>query len=182
MISKPDLTNICVYCSASNDVDPVYKHAAKTCAEILAAHQKTTIYGGGRGGLMGIIADTALQEGADVIGVMPQDLINREIAYKGLTTLHITPDLQTRQKQMAGLADAFLVLPGGLGTMAEFFEIITWKQLGYHDKPIWFLNTKNYWQPLLSMLDQAKKQRFLHTKNKKLYEIIEIPEELSKFL
>lgn len=172
------LQNICIYCSAASNLDPAYQEAATDTAKILAQHHKHIIYGGAHIGLMGIVADTALQNGAKVTGVIPENLKDRELAHDGLTKLHITPDLQTRQKMMADLSDAFIILPGGLGTMAEFFEIVTWKALGYHAKPIIFLNVKNYWDPLLVTLENAQQQGFFHNSDPDLFSIINTPQDI----
>ncbi|NCT41718.1 MAG: TIGR00730 family Rossman fold protein [Alphaproteobacteria bacterium] len=163
--------NICVYCASSNRVDPKYTKLARDVGTFIASSGRTLVYGGGHVGLMGAAADATLDGGADVIGVIPQCLMDREVAHKGLTSLHITKTMQERQQQMADLSDAFVMLPGGLGTLAEFFEIITWKHLGLHDKPVFILNAFGYWDLLLDMLVKAGDEKFLYEDTSHLFTV-----------
>lgn len=164
--------NICVYCASSNAVDPKYKDLARDVGAFIAGHNKRLVYGGGHVGLMGAAADAALDAGGEVIGVIPQCLKDREVAHTGLTELHTTETMQERQQKMADLSDAFIVLPGGLGTLAEFFEIITWRHLGIHDKPVFVLNAFGYWDLLLDMLNKAGEEKFLYKDMAELFTII----------
>lgn len=163
--------NICVYCASSNAVDERYKQLAHDLGAYLGDSGRRMIYGGGHCGLMGAAADAALQNGGEVIGVIPQYLIDKEVAHTGLTELHTTDTMQQRQQKMADLSDAFVMLPGGLGTLAEFFEIVTWKQLGLHDKPIIVLNAYGYWDHLFEMLDKAAQEKFLYQSGHNLYSV-----------
>jgi len=173
------LQNICVYCASSNAVDDQYKVLAQDLGTALGEHNKTLIYGGGHVGLMGAVADAALDASSKVIGVIPQYLKDKEVAHDGLTELHITQTMQERQTKMAELSDAFIVLPGGLGTLAEFFEIVTWKQLGLHDKPIFILNAFSYWDHLLAALDHAHDQKFLYQDMQTLCEVVDTLDALT---
>lgn len=174
--------NICVYCASSNDVDPKYKQLASDVGAYLAQDNRKLVYGGGHVGLMGACADAVLEQGGEVIGVIPQFLQDREVAHKGLTELHITDTMQERQQKMADLSDAFIMLPGGLGTLAEFFEIVTWKQLGHHDKPIVVFNAYGYWDSLLEMLHKSMDERFLYQKANQLYSVCDDVEGIKSFL
>jgi len=170
--------NICVYCASSNRVDPKYIALARDVGAIIAGASRRLVYGGGHCGLMGATADAALDGGGEVIGVIPQYLKDREVAHLGLTALHITDTMQERQQQMADLSDAFIMLPGGLGTLAEFFEIITWKHLGLHDKPVFVLNVFGYWDSLLDMLDKAGAEGFLYEGSRDLFEVVSSVEDI----
>ena len=154
--------SVCVFCASSSEISQEYFEMAETLGAMLAKAGVRLVYGGAQGGLMGACADAALAEGGEVIGVIPKVLSSQERAHKKLSTLHVTPDMHTRQQKMAQLADMFVILPGGLGTLAEFFEIVTWKQIGLHDKPIVVVNTNGYWDGLAQMLDQCESQGFFH--------------------
>ena len=163
----PDMTlsnihSLCIFCASSNNVDPKYKELAADMGAFVARSGITLVYGGAQGGLMGAAADAALSESGNVIGVMPEILSGQERAHKNLSVLHITKDMHERQKKMADLSDAFLILPGGTGTLAEFFEILTWKQIGVHDKPIILCNAFGFWDSLLETLQHCLKEGFLH--------------------
>jgi len=163
--------NICVYCASSNAVDPQYKALAHDVGALISAGGSTLVYGGGQNGLMGAAADAALGNNGEVIGVIPKSLIDREVAHRGLTQLHTTETMQERQRVMADFSDAFIMLPGGLGTLAEFFEIVTWKHLGEHQKPIVVLNAFGYWDHLLEMLKKAGDEKFLYQDTSALFSV-----------
>ena len=167
-----------MFCSSSPDVDERYMALARDLGDLVAQRRWRLIYGGGRRGLMGAAADAALEAGAEVEGVIPQHLVDREVAHQGLTRLHITETMQQRQFKMSQLADAFVVLPGGLGTLAEFFEIVTWKQIALHNKPIALLNFEGFWDPLIAMIEQAQDQKFLHGARGDLFQIVETLKDL----
>ena len=143
---------VCVYCGSSPGARPVYAAAAQAFGTALARAGLTLVYGGGRVGLMGLIADTVLAAGGRAIGVIPELLVEREVGHTGLTELHVVPDMHQRKKLMADLADAFVALPGGAGTLEEFFEVFTWTQLGYHRKPVGLLDVDGFYDPLMTML------------------------------
>ena len=152
---------ICVFCGSTPGVRPSYAAAASALSRYLVTHGHTLLFGGGNTGLMAVVADTALALGGDVIGVMPEALIARERAHKGLTELHITGSMHQRKALMAELADAFIALPGGFGTFEEFCEIVTWGQLGMHRKPCGILNVDGYYDHLLAMFDTAVQEQFV---------------------
>lgn len=153
--------SLCVYCGSRPGVDSMYADVAREVGTWIGQHGGQLVYGGGRGGLMGIVADAALQAGAHVIGVIPQALVEKEWAHHGCTELHIVDNMHARKRMMAERADAFLALPGGIGTFEELFEVWTWRQLGYHDKPIGILNVAGYYDLLLKFLQQSVDQQFL---------------------
>lgn len=146
--------------SAAGD-SPVFADAAAGLARALTAADVGVVYGGGRVGLMGVVADTALATGGHVIGVIPQGLVDRELAHPDLTRLEVVPDMHARKLRMAELADGFVALPGGAGTLEELFEVWTWQQLGLHDKPVALYDVDGYWQPLLHALDSMTDRGFL---------------------
>lgn len=162
---------ICVYCGSQPGALPDYMQAAKEMGALCAQEKWRLVYGGGRVGLMGAVADSALAHGAEVTGIIPQDLHTREVAHTGLTELHVTKSMHERQMMMARMADAFVVLPGGLGTLAEFFEIVTWRQLRFHNKPIIVVNIREYWNKLLDAVDYVEKEKFLHGRTADLYHL-----------
>lgn len=173
-----DLQNICVYCASSGSVDPKYKALATDVGGMIADAGKRLVYGGGHVGLMGAAADAALEKGGEVIGVIPQSLKDREVAHNGLTELHTTNTMQERQQMMADLSDAFIMLPGGLGTLAEFFEIITWRHLGLHDKPVLVLNAYGYWDLLFDMLNKAQSEQFLYKEPSALFSVYDSVDDI----
>jgi uncharacterized protein (TIGR00730 family) len=152
---------ICIFCGSSSGHDPAYADGAADAARSLAQSGASLIFGGGRVGLMGVIADAALGAGGEVIGVMPRSLVAREIAHRGLQHLHVVETMHERKTTMSNLADAFLALPGGAGTLEEMFEQWTWGQLGIHRKPCAFLNLKGYFDPIRAMLDRMVAEGFL---------------------
>jgi hypothetical protein len=153
--------NICIFCGSSQGHDPVYRQAAAAAARSLAESGATIVFGGGHVGLMGTVADAALAAGGHVVGVMPRSLVAREIAHRGLSQLHVVETMHERKTTMSNLADAFLALPGGAGTLEEIFEQWTWGQLGIHGKPCAFLNVKGYFDPIRAMLDKMLGEGFL---------------------
>jgi uncharacterized protein (TIGR00730 family) len=152
---------LCVFCGSSSGRDEVYAQAARDVGTTLAQAGIELVYGGGRVGLMGIIADAALAAGGSVIGVMPQALVDREVQHVNLTQLHVVPSMHERKTKMSTLADGFIALPGGAGTLEEIFEQWTWAQLGIHQKPCGFLNTNGYFDPLRQMIEQMSREGFL---------------------
>ena len=169
---------VCVYCGSSARVDDKFKDSAALLGRVLANHGWTTVYGGASVGLMGILADTVIAEGGSVIGVMSQNLVDYEIDHKGLSEIHIVDTMHKRKQMMVDLSDAFVVLPGGLGTLDEFFELMTWKQIGMHDKPIILVNIDGYWDSMLTMIDGIKQEGFMRRKNNNLFVSVENPEDV----
>jgi uncharacterized protein (TIGR00730 family) len=159
---------ICVFCGSSSGNSNVYRAVAEKLGQLLAELGLELVYGGGRVGLMGIIADAVMARGGRVTGVIPQPMVGLELSHSGLTELRVVPSMHTRKALMAELADAFIALPGGLGTLDEFCEIATWGQLGIHHKPCGLLNVAGYYDPLLEMFDRAVAEGFLKPENRKL--------------
>ena len=155
------LKRICVFAGSRDGADPAYTEAAARLAEAIVATGLGLVYGGGRVGLMGAVADAALAEGGEVIGVIPSALQRREIAHRGLTELHVVDSMHERKAMMAQLSDAFAALPGGFGTMDELVEAVTWSQLQIHSKPVGLLDVAGYWQPLRRLVDHAVDQGFV---------------------
>lgn len=153
---------VCVYCGSNAGRNPAYAARAQTLGERLAADRLTLVYGGGNVGLMGIVADAVLANGGEVIGVIPQQLVDWEVAHRGVTRLEVVDSMHARKARMFELADAFVALPGGFGTMEEIFEMLTWRQLGIGDKPCAFLDVDGFYTPLIGMIDRMVEERFLH--------------------
>ncbi|MCF8168868.1 MAG: TIGR00730 family Rossman fold protein [Rhodoferax sp.] len=154
--------SLCVYCGSRPGTDPAFAQAAAEVGHWIAKNGGQLVYGGGRGGLMGVVADATLRAGGRVVGVIPTSLVERELAHRGCTELHIVETMHERKRLMAERADAFLALPGGIGTFEELFEVWTWRQLGYHDKPIGILNCRGYYQGLLDFLNASVQHGFLN--------------------
>jgi uncharacterized protein (TIGR00730 family) len=162
------LQSICVFCGSSRGARPDYLAAAEATGREIARRGITLVYGAGNIGLMGAVADAALAEGGTVVGVIPESLVAWELAHDGLTELHIVRSMHERKAMMAERAEAFLALPGGLGTFEELFEILTWAQLGLHQKPFGLLNVAGYYDPLLMLLNRAVEERFLRPAHRDL--------------
>lgn len=156
------MKRLCVYCGSSPGALPEYCEAARELGALMAARGLELVYGGGNVGMMGEVAQSVLDHGGHVIGVIPRDLVKREVAHTGLADLRIVDSMHERKALMAELADAFLALPGGIGTLEELLEVMTWGQLGLHAKPCGVLNVRGYFDRLLDFLDHVSDQRFLH--------------------
>ncbi|MBC3861914.1 TIGR00730 family Rossman fold protein [Undibacterium jejuense] len=155
------MKSVCVYCGASPGITPEYTSAARQLAATLVKHELRLVYGGGNVGLMGIIADEVLKLGGQVTGVIPKALMDKEVGHIGLTELHIVNNMHERKALMAQLSDAFIAMPGGIGTLEELFEVMTWAQLGFHEKPIGLLNVNGFYDGLLQFLQHTGEQGFL---------------------
>jgi uncharacterized protein (TIGR00730 family) len=162
---------VAVYCGSADGNNPLFRAEASALGEAIAAAGLGMVYGGANVGLMGAVADAALAGGAEVIGVLPEVLAGKEIAHVGLTALELVPTMHERKARMAALADAFLVLPGGYGTLDELMEAVTWAQLGLHDKPCILINTAGYWDGLLTFLDSTVAAGFLKAGNRELLRV-----------
>ena len=160
-MNKPAFS-LCVYCGSRPGVDPAFLALAQQVGHWIGQHQGQLVYGGGRSGLMGCVAQATLAAGGRVVGVIPKALVEREFANHNCTELHMVDTMHERKRLMAERADAFLALPGGIGTFEEFFEVWTWRQLGYHDKPIGLLNASGYYDGLLTFLKQSVAQEFMN--------------------
>jgi uncharacterized protein (TIGR00730 family) len=155
------MKRVCIYCGSSPGALPAYAEAARHCGTVLAQRGVTVVYGGGNVGLMGLLADAALAAGGEVIGVIPHRMVACELAHGGVTSLISVHSMHERKQKMADLADGFIALPGGIGTMEELFEALTWLQLELHHKPVGLLNVAGYYNALLAFLDHMRGQRFL---------------------
>ena len=155
------MKSICVYCGSSIGAKPIYAQAAQPFARALVQADCSLVYGGGRVGLMGVIADEVLAAGGRAVGVIPELLVDKEVGHTGLSELHVVPDMHQRKRKMADLADAFVALPGGAGTLEELFEVYTWAQLGYHNKAIGLYDIGGYYAPLVGMLQHTVREGFM---------------------
>jgi uncharacterized protein (TIGR00730 family) len=173
------LRRICVYCGSSSGLRPVYAEAARTLGRLLAAQGIELVYGGACRGLMGYLADTVLQGGGRAIGVIPQALVDLEVAHQGLTELRIVKSMHERKALMTDLADAFLILPGAWGTLDELCEAVTWLQLGIHDEPCGLWNVNGYYNPFLAFLRHAVAEGFL---KKEHCELLTVRREIHELL
>ena len=169
---------LCVYCGSSNHVAPAYKEAARTFGAFLAGQGIGIVYGGGSVGLMNALAEGGLSKGGEVIGVIPEKLLELELAHKGLSELFVVPDMHARKMKMADLADGLVALPGGYGTLEELFEATTWTQLQIHDKPIGILNINGYFDRLLSFVAHAVQEGFVRPAHQSLINVHTDPEAL----
>lgn len=157
-----NMKSICVYCGSNAGSKPVYTERAIALGDRIAKDGLQLVYGGGNVGLMGTVADAALQAGGEVIGVIPEQLMGWEVAHKGVTQLEVVANMHERKMRMFDLADGFIALPGGFGTLDEMFEMLTWRQLGIGNKPCAFLDVEGFYTPLLTMIDRMVDERFLH--------------------
>jgi uncharacterized protein (TIGR00730 family) len=162
------LQRVCIFCGSSVGTDLVYERAARNIGRLLAQRGIGLVYGGGKVGLMGSVADACLSEGGQVVGVMPRALVEKEIAHRGLTELHVVESMHERKALMADLAGAFIALPGGYGTWEEFYEMLTWSQLGLHRKACAVLNVNGYYDPLLAMADRAVEAGFVRAVHREI--------------
>ena len=160
--------SICVYCGSRPGTEPAFAEAAREVGLWIAQNKGQLVYGGGHNGLMGMMADACLQAGGRVVGVIPKALVEKEWAHSGCSELHVVENMHERKSLMAERADAFLAMPGGIGTFEEFFEVWTWRQLGYHDKPVGLLNIKGYYDNLLAFLSTSVLQGFMNAEQMQL--------------
>jgi len=171
------IRNIAVFCASAEGSLPAYREAAESFARLLAQREIGLIYGGARAGLMGAVADAALAAGGKVVGVIPHVLVDLEVAHHGVSELHVVDTMHTRKALMAEKADAFVVLPGGFGTLEEIFEVLAWQTLRLHDKPIVLLNTLGFYDKLLQFLDHAVAEGMLKQKNREILLVAKDPAE-----
>jgi uncharacterized protein (TIGR00730 family) len=172
------MDSVCVFCGSRDGNDPAYVAAAEETGAAIARRGWRLIYGGGHVGLMGALADAALAEGGEVIGIMPRALLTREIAHPGLTRLHLVTSMHRRKALMSSMSDGFLTLPGGFGTLEEFFETLTWAQLGLHTKPCALLDVIGFWDPLLAMVDNQIADGFVPARHRRIILTGDDPDEL----
>lgn len=168
MVASSRVERICVFCGANTGTAPVYGDTARALAETLVRRGLGVVYGGGAVGLMGILADAALAAGGEVVGVIPQHLVDQEVGHRGLADLRVVGSMHERKALMAELADGFVALPGGWGTLEELIEVLTWAQLGLHGKPVGLLNAAGYFDPLLAFRDDAVAAGFVRPEHRDL--------------
>ncbi|MBB3763406.1 hypothetical protein FHS50_000429 [Sphingomicrobium lutaoense] len=172
-----NIGKLAVYCGSKDGADPTYAEAARELADVMTAHGIDLVYGGGKLGLMGIVADRVLENGGKVYGVIPQALIDVEVAHEGCTELYGVADMHERKAKMTDLADAFVCLPGGIGTLDELFEAWTWNALGYHSKPFCLLNVGAFWDGLDGFMDTVTRQGFLSEDRRRQLLLAHSPQE-----
>jgi uncharacterized protein (TIGR00730 family) len=170
--------NICVFCGSSTGVNPAYAEAARNLGTLLAKKKIRLVYGGGNVGLMGILADAVMAAGGEVIGVIPDFLLKREVGHRGITQLEVVESMHQRKKRMADLADAFIALPGGWGTLEEIAEVLTWRQLGLVHQPVAILNVNNFFDDLLAQLSKMIQDGFVNPVCLSILKIETSPEKL----
>ena len=176
------MRRLCVFCGSNVGARPDYAAAAREFATAAVGRGLGIVYGGGNVGLMGVVADAAIAAGGEVIGVIPSALQAKELAHAGLSALHVVRSMHDRKALMADLSDGFVALPGGVGTLEELFEILTWAQLGIHAKPVGVLDTAGFFQPLLALLDHQVEERFLKPKHRALVHVAAEPQRLLDLL
>jgi uncharacterized protein (TIGR00730 family) len=176
------MKQVCVFCGSRMGTGPVYREAARALGQLLASRGLGLVFGGGHIGLMGVLADAVLDRGGEVIGVIPQGLVDRELAHPRSTKMHVTASMHERKALMAQLADAFVALPGGFGTFDETFEMLTWAQLGLHHKPIGLLNVEGFFDGLLTFLDHTVQQGFVKPLHRHLLLKADTPHDLLETL
>lgn len=176
--ARTKFQNICVYCGSSGRAPDIYKDAAIVMGKILGEGGYTLVYGGGSVGLMGLVANSTLSNGGKAIGIIPRHIEAREIGHPDLTELHVVDSMHVRKQMMVDRSDAFIILPGGIGTMDEFFEIMTWRQLGLHDKPIIVVNVNGYWTTIIDMLGVMVREKFLRQEDRDCVVVVDKPEQV----
>jgi uncharacterized protein (TIGR00730 family) len=176
------IKSVCVYCGSSARVDQVYKDAAVELGKVIADAKWDVVYGGGRVGLMGLVADSALAAGSRVVGIIPQHIQAREIEHTDLSELHIVDSMHIRKQMMVDRGDAFVILAGGLGTLDEFFEILTWKQLGLHDKPVVMVNINGYWTKMVEAIRYIADQKFMRAEDLNMFQVVDTVAEVADAL
>jgi uncharacterized protein (TIGR00730 family) len=169
--------NVCVFCGSNTGINPVYADSARKLGSLMAQNSIPLVYGGGKVGIMGILADAVMQAGGEVIGVIPDFLMKREVGHSGITQLEIVDSMHERKQRMADLADAFIAFPGGWGTLEELAEILTWKQLGLISDPIILLNINHFFSPLLDQMRTMAEEGFLRPENLRNLTVASTPEE-----
>jgi hypothetical protein len=167
-VTPRSFKRICIFSGSSPGANPIYTEAAKRLGSELATRGIELVYGGGNVGLMGVVADAALASGGKVIGVIPEALMAKELGHRGIQDLRVVKTMHERKAMMAELSDGFIAMPGGIGTFEEFFEIVTWAQLGFHSKPCALLNVNRFYDPLLRLIDHAISEHFVKTNQRDL--------------
>lgn len=170
------IKNVCVFCGSSRGANPAYAASARALGTAMANRGFGLVYGGGRVGLMGELAQAMLAAGGEAIGVIPDALLKREVGHGALTRLEVVDSMHERKARMAELSEAFIAMPGGFGTFEEWFEIITWAQLGIHEKPVALLNVAGYFDPLLEMIERSVNEEFIRPQHRALFSVADTPQ------
>ena len=170
--------SVCVYCGSRSGTDPAFAALATSLGQAIGRRGWQLVYGGGRAGLMGLVADAALEAGARVVGVIPESLMRMEVGHRGLTELHVVATMHERKQMMAERADAFIAMPGGIGTFEELFEVWTWRHLRYHDRPMGLLDASRYWEPLLRFLQSSVAAGFMDERQMAMLTVSQDPEAM----
>lgn len=174
----PEFQTLCVFCGSSDKLDPAYLEAAELMGRSIAGHHLDIVFGGGGTGMMGALAEGAISAGGRVVGVIPEIFNTPELLHAGIEELHVVDSMHARKAMMAELADAFIALPGGFGTLEELFEMLTWMQIGLHSKPIGILNICSYFDPLIGLIQHAEEQGFIYREHQELVLVSDQPEDL----
>lgn len=177
---RADKRALCVFCGAQNTVDPIHLEMGTKVGAAIAQSDLRLVFGGGNCGMMGAVATSAMENKGEVIGVFPHHLRNHEAEHTGITETIIVGSMHERKKLMFDLSDMFAILPGGFGTMDEMFEVLTWRQIGLHQKPVFIFNHLGYWDPLLVMMEHIIQQRFARPINREFYQVVDTLDELVK--
>lgn len=172
------ISTVCVYLGSSGRCDEIYKKTAENFGKMLTQAGLGLVYGGGRVGLMGILAESVMDSGGRAIGIIPEHISKREISHDGLTELHVVDSMHTRKQMMVNKSDAFVILPGGIGTLDELCEVMTWRQLGIHDKPIVIANINGYWKPFVDMLENVIAANFMRPEDRRLITVVDRLEDV----
>jgi len=180
--NHPIYKSICVYCGSADGLDKDYLDAARAIGQIMAERGIELVYGAGKTGMMGALADGVLAAGGQVTGVVPDNLNQPQLIHAGLTHLEVVGDIHQRKARMSQLAEAFIALPGGYGTLDELFETLTWAQIGLHTKPVGLLNTREYFSPLLQMIERARSEKFIYDEHRDLLVSSSDPQDLLRQL
>ncbi len=178
MTPMAEIRTLCVYCASSQRGKQSHREAAVRFGSIMADSGIRLVFGGGRVGLMGLIADSVLASGGEVVGIIPRFLDQVEVGHNEVTELIVTENMHDRKAKMAQLSDGFVILPGGLGTLDETFEILTWKQLGLHDKPVVIVDLDGYWKPLVDMIDHMVAENYARPENRDLFRVVASVEDV----
>ena len=177
-----NIKSLTIYCSSSKNLDPIYYEVSKQMIHVIAKFDYSIVYGGGQVGIMGVVAKTSIQLGLHVTGIVPKFLATKENMFKDINDLRVVKDMNQRKKILFELGDAFIAFPGGTGTMEEIIEIISWKVLGLHKKPILFFNLLNFWNPLLEQFISIKENKFGNTNLQNMFKVIDTPKQFEKIL
>ena len=177
-----NIKSLTIYCSSSNNLDPIYYEISKQMIHEIAKFDYSIVYGGGQVGIMGVVAKTSLDLGLHVTGIVPKFLETKENMFKEINLLKIVTDMNQRKKLLFELGDAFIAFPGGTGTMEEIIEIISWKVLGLHKKPVLFFNLRDFWNPLLEQFKNINENKFGNTNLQNMFKVIDTPKQFEKIL